>query len=316
MPVTSNSSRRKLLVASATYKRNDLLDGLLKSLRDVHIPDGVEVEFLIIDNEKSGGARHIVEKWISQFEVPLHYEIEEAPGVTHVRNRALVAAANFDFLAFIDDDEFASADWLVALVERYDVRPSAAVFGPVESVYSAAAPQWIRDWGVHGTPMEADEDQTKPGATCNCLIEMKTVSELGLTFEPRMSLLGGEDTLFFTRMLDAGRQLTRAKDALVYEHVPDIRANSRWLMRRWYRTGISDALIAGRNLSPFVSRVRALFHGVIRVVVGALLVAIVWLVTLGRNPRKILERCYTVCRGAGMISFATGRTYEEYGRAS
>ena len=316
MPVSSNSSRRKLLVASATYKRNELLDGLLKSLRDVQIPDGVDVEFLIIDNETSGGARPVVEKWQSQFEVPLHYEIEEAPGVTHVRNRALAAAAEFDFLAFIDDGEFASPEWLVALVERYDARPSAAVFGPVQSVYSAIAPEWIRDWGVHGTPMETDEDQTKPGATCNCLIEMKTVSELSLTFEPRMSLLGGEDTLFFTRMLDAGRRLTRAKDALVYEHVPDSRANSRWLMRRWYRTGISDALIAGRNVSPFLSRLRALFHGVARVVVGAVLVALVWLVTLGRNPRKVLERCYTVCRGAGMISFATGRMYEEYGRAS
>lgn len=315
MPISSTPSRRRLLVASATYKRNDLLNGLLESLSEARIPPDMDVEFLIIDNEKTGGARHVVEQWKRQFHVPLHYLIEEAPGVTHVRNRALEAAANFDFLAFIDDDEFATPGWLVALIERYDARPSAAVFGPVEPVYTDTAPQWVREWAVHGTAMKVDEDQPKPGATCNCLIDMKTVAEMNLTFETRMSLLGGEDTLFFTRMLDAGHRLTRAKDALVYEHIPDSRANARWLMRRWYRTGISDALIAGRSMPPSVSRLRAFLNGVIRVIAGSVLVVLIAIITLGRNPRKLLERCYTVCRGAGMISYATGRTYEEYGRA-
>jgi succinoglycan biosynthesis protein ExoM len=315
MPSSNGPARRKVLVAAPTYKRNELLDGLLRSLKALRIPDGIDVEFAIIDNDATGGARSVVERWQAEISLPLRYLIEQAPGVTHVRNRALELAADFDSLAFIDDDEFAAPDWLAALVARYNASQAAAVFGPVKPVYPDSAPDWMRAWAVHGTEILSDEDQTKPGATCNCLIDMKVVQEMNLTFETRMSLLGGEDTLFFTRMLDAGYKLTRAKDAKVFEHVPESRATPGWLRRRWYRTGMTDALIAGRNLSPMMTRLRALIHGLVRVAAGSALVALTWLMTLGQNPRRILARSYTVCRGAGMIAFATGNMYEEYGRA-
>lgn len=314
MPSSNGPFRRKVLVAAPTYKRNDLLDGLLRSLLALRIPDDAEVEFAIIDNDADGGARAVVERWQPEFRQPLRYLIEPAPGVTYVRNRALELAAGFDLLACVDDDEFADPEWLSTLIARYDATGAAGVFGPVEPVYPDSAPDWMRDWAVHGTHISADEDQTKPGATCNCLIDMKVVRDMGLTFETDMSLLGGEDTLFFTRMLDAGYRMTLSKDAKVFEHVPEARATSRWLLRRWYRTGMTDAIIAGRNMSPGMTRLRAFVHGAVRVAVGSVLVALVWLVTLGQSPRRILARCYTVCRGAGMISFATGKIYEEYGR--
>lgn len=314
MPSSNGPARRKVLVAAPTYKRNELLDGLLRSLNALRIPEGVEVEFAIIDNDATGGARSVVERWQAEFSLPLRYLIEQAPGVTHVRNRALELAADFDSLAFIDDDEFAAPDWLAALVARYSASQAAAVFGPVEPVYPDSAPDWMRTWAVHGVQVLSDEDQTSPGAIGNCLIDMKAVREMNLSFETRMSLLGGEDTLFFTRMLDAGYKLTRAKDAKVFEHVPEARANPDWLRRRWYRTGMTDALIAGRDMSPVKTRLRALIHGLVRVLAGSVLVAFTWLMTLGQNPRRILARSYTVCRGAGMIAFATGNMYEEYGR--
>ncbi|KJS25546.1 MAG: hypothetical protein VR75_10660 [Hyphomonadaceae bacterium BRH_c29] len=314
MPSSNGPARRKVLVSAPTYKRNELLDGLLRSLNALRIPEGVEVEFAIIDNDATGGARSVVERWQAEFSLPLCYVIEPAPGVTHVRNRALELAADFDSLAFIDDDEFAAPDWLAALLARYSASRAAAVFGPVEPVYPDSAPDWMRTWAVHGVQVLSDEDQTSPGAIGNCLIDMKVVREMNLSFETRMSLLGGEDTLFFTRMLDAGYKLTRAKDAKVFEHVPEARANPGWLRRRWYRTGMTDALIAGRDMSPVKTRLRALIHGLVRVLAGSVLVAFTWLMTLGQNPRRILARSYTVCRGAGMIAFATGNMYEEYGR--
>ena len=316
MPSPNEPSVRNVLVAAPTYKRNDLLDGLLRSLNELAIPDGVEVKFVIIDNDPEGGAGPVVSRWQPAFGDQLSYVVETAPGVTYVRNRALELAGDFDLLAFIDDDEYAAPDWLAALLARYEATRAAAVFGPVESVYPDTAPEWMRRWGVHGTQILVDEDQTKPGATCNCLIDMHVVRELGLTFETRMSLIGAEDTLFFTRLLDAGYRLTRAKDAQVFEHIPESRATPRWLLRRWYRTGLTDALIAGRDMPPMKARIRGFVHGVVRVAAGSVLVAVTALVTFGRSPRAILSRCYTVCRGAGMISFASGNLYEEYGRKS
>ncbi|MEZ5945765.1 MAG: glycosyltransferase family 2 protein [Hyphomonas sp.] len=314
MNTQSVVSRRKVMVAAPTYKRNDLLDGLLKSLNELVIPADTDVTFIIIDNDPARGAEAVVAKWQAQFSAPLHYHTEAEPGVTHVRNRALDLAAGHDLLAFIDDDEFADPQWLAALIARYEATHAAAVFGPVDPVYPDTAPGWMRDWAIHGTSIPADEDQMKPGATCNCLIDLGVVRETGLRFETRMSLTGGEDTLFFTRLLDAGYRLTRASGARVFEHIPEGRATPKWLMRRWYRTGITDALIAGRDMSPGAARARGLAHGLLRVATGSAAVAVVAIASLG-NPRQVLARCYTVCRGAGMVTFAFGKQYEEYGRA-
>lgn len=313
-PLGDSQRKLNILVATPTYRRNEMLGVLLKSLSELTLPENASVSFVIIDNDGAGPARSVVAHWQSRFPVPLSYEIESAPGVTHVRNRALRLAGDADLLAFIDDDEFAHPDWLAALVRRYRETGAAAVFGPVKSVYPEAAPQWMKDWGVHGTPITEDVDQSKPGATCNCLIDMAIVRRENMQFDPRMSLTGAEDTLFFTELLDRGLRLTQAKDALVYEHVPDERAQANWLLRRWYRTGLTDAMISGRHMKPGAARLKSGVNGVIRVVLGSLLTLLVAVATLGQNKRAILARAYTVSRGMGMISFALGERYEEYGR--
>lgn len=313
-PPGDHARALQILVAAPTYRRNGMLDGLLKSLSALVLPEGAEVRFVIIDNDSGGHARPVVERWQGAFPAPLAYEIEAAPGVTHVRNRALALAAEADLLAFIDDDEFAHPDWLAALVRRYRQTGAAGVFGPVQSVYPETAPKWMKDWGVHGTPVSEDRDQTKPGATCNCLIDMAVVRKEGLGFDPRMSLTGAEDTLFFTQLLDRGYRFTQAKDALVYEHVPEERARVGWLLRRWYRTGLTDAMIAGRHMGANAARVKGALNGLVRVTVGGVLTALTAIVTLGLNKRAMMARAYTVSRGLGMISFALGKRYEEYGR--
>lgn len=314
MALADETQRLQILVAVPTYNRNEMLDGLLESLSKLDLPETAHVSFAIIDNNPSGFARPVVEKWQAIFSAPLMYYIEARPGVTHVRNRALELASDRDALVFIDDDEFAAPGWLSALTARYLETRAAAVFGPVQSVYPESAPGWIKAWGVHGTDVSEDVETLKPGATCNCFIDMHQVRQAGLTFDPRMSLTGAEDTLFFTELLARGARMVLAKDALVYEHVPESRATVSWLMRRWYRTGLTDALIAGRHMKPWMSRLRAGIHGVIRVSIGGLLTALTTIFTLGINRRAIMERVYTVSRGLGMMSFALGKTYEEYGR--
>lgn len=315
MTPRSQSERRKVLVAVPTYRRNEMLERLLDSLNKLVQPDNADVSVVIIDNDKSAGARPVVEKWKTRFSMPLSYEMETAPGVTHVRNHALQMAADFDLLAFIDDDEFAAPGWLAALVGRYEETKAAAVFGPVWSIYADSAPQWMREWNVHAIEITEDCDRTEPGGSGNSLIDMKVVRDLDLSFDPRLSKTGGEDTLFFLQMRDQGHRLTQTKDAAVFEHVPEDRARIGWLFRRWYRYGVTDALIAGRNTSLPVARLKAGCNGVLRTLSGALLVTGTVIATLGRDKRAILSRCYTVCRGVGMIVFAFGGRYEEYGSA-
>ena len=305
----------RVLIAIATYKRIDLLDGLLTSLAQLSFQSSSpQLEIAVIDNDPSHSARETVERHSSLLIWPLHYRTESRPGVTFVRNQALEIASNFDFLAFIDDDEFATSNWLDNLLIRQQDTGAAAVFGPVHPVYGEAPADWIRDWGIHGRYIEKDEPQSKPGATCNCLIDMDVVRKEGLIFDPKMSLTGAEDTLFFSILLDRGYAFERASNALVHEHIPDDRAQPAWLLRRWYRTGITDAIIAGRNSGSTINRIKALIGGIIRMGAGGALVALMSVLKLGWKNPSVMNRLYTVCRGAGMFSYALGGQYEEYGR--
>lgn len=315
LTLRSPSERRKILVAIPTYRRNEMLERLLDSLNKLAPPANADVSVVVIDNDKSGFARPVVEKWKSLFSMPLVYEMETAPGVTHVRNHALKMARDFDLLAFIDDDEFADPEWLAALVARYDETNAAAVFGPVWSIYPESTPQWMRDWNVHAIEITETRDRKDPGGSGNSLIDMHVVRKLELTFDARLSKMGGEDTLFFYQMQDEGYRLTQTKDASVYEHVPQDRARVGWLFRRWYRYGITDALITSRHNSLTVARLKAVPNGLIRIGIGALLVTGATVATLGRNKRAIYSQFFTLCRGFGMLTFALGGSYEEYGSA-
>lgn len=309
-------SAPSVLIAIATYKRPDLLDGLLKSLSQLQFEScgDVRVEVAVIDNDPEESARTCVSNHASSLAIPVKYVTERRPGVTHVRNRALELAADFDFLAFVDDDEFVSPNWLDALLQRQRETDATAVFGPVQAVYGEGAPAWIRNWAVHDRVVLADEPTEKPGATCNCLIDMNKVRQEDLTFDPKMSLTGGEDTLFFSILLERGHLMVKSRDAMVFEHVPDNRATADWLMKRWYRIGITDTLIFNRGKSGLALRVTALLNGIARIAVGGPLALATAVITLGRNRAAVMKRMFTVCRGAGMVSLAFGGSYEEYGR--
>ncbi len=305
-----------VLVAVATYKRTDLLEGLLASLQhlDMSSHPHCRVEIAIIDNDPEESARTLVTEYASTCNIPLQYYTERRPGVTHVRNRALDLASDFRFLAFVDDDEFVTPQWLSALLDQQTNTNATVVFGPVHPVYTDQAPKWIRDWAVHGRFVTVDEQAEKPGATCNCLIDMDVVRAEKLEFDPRMTFTGGEDTLFFSILMERGHAMAKSRDALVHEHIPDDRATVGWILRRWFRIGITDTLIFNRNKSSLALRATALVNGLARIIIGAPLALATAAITLGRNRAAVMKRMFTVCRGAGMVSLAFGGSYEEYGR--
>ncbi len=311
--MTSPSPR--ILVAIATYKRVDLLKGLLTSLDALQFetdPDA-DITIAVIENDPGETARDAVCAHSEHSPFKVIYEVENRPGVTHVRNRALSMAKDYDFLAFIDDDEFATPNWLDELLRRQKTTGATAVFGPVRSVYSDKVSAWIADWAPHATPYETDAIMSKPGATCNCLISMSAIADEDLTFDPKMSLLGGEDTLFFSKLMDRGHILAQSSTAIVHEHIPDNRAQVSWLLRRWYRTGMTDAMIGGRNASQTSTRIKAVVGGLVRIGAGLSMAATTYALSLGKAKIPTMNRLYTASRGAGMIAFAFGFSYEEYG---
>jgi len=304
-----------LTICIPTYKRNLQLKALLAELQDQAIPSAVEASILVIDNNPDGRARPIAETAAGASpEIPIRYVHETRPGVAHVRNAALDQCAARDFLVFIDDDETPATGWLGALYAQVVATNAAAVFGSVEARYAEGAADWLLRGDFHSKRVETTGMRHKPGATDNCLIDLAVVRALGLRFDPALSTVGGEDTLFFDSMLQQGAELAQTEAAVTFECVPADRANLDWLLTRWRRTGFTDALMIAKRRGGSLTRLRAGIDGLLRIGAGSGLTAAAWLVSGFRMHERVARALYTYQRGRGMMDYVRDRTIEEYGR--
>lgn len=307
-----------LAICVPTYQRNQELGELLDALQRQTLPGGgIGVRILVIDNNPDGRAIEVVNTWTGESVMyPIGYVHETEPGVVHVRNRALSETRGDDFLVFIDDDELPAENWLAELCQRRAETHAAAVFGTVEALYEGAAPPvWMREGDFHSKLVLENGLREKPGGTDNCLIDLAAVRRHDLTFDPRLSLVGGEDTLFFDALLRRGEILANAADAKTFERIPENRATLGWLMKRWRRTGMTDALmIASRRGGGPAARLRAGLEGVVRILAGGGLAGLSWLGSGARMSPGVARRLYTFQRGRGMVDFALGRLVLEYER--
>ncbi|MEM6666605.1 MAG: glycosyltransferase [Pseudomonadota bacterium] len=305
----------RLVICVPTYRRNAELAELLADLQRQTLPPAhqVETRILVIDNNPGGDAKTVAES--STGELRVDYVHEPQAGVTHVRNRALVTCAFDRFIAFIDDDELPDDGWLVALWRRWEQTRAAVVFGTVEARYEGPVPAWMAEGDFHSKLVLEDGLRDKPGATDNCLIDLDIVRTHGLRFDPKLSLIGGEDTLFFDALLRAGETFANAASARTFERIPESRATLGWLRTRWRRTGLTDAMmIAKRRGGGTAAQARALLDGLTRTGAGAALVALAWLAGGGQMSARLASRLYTYERGLGMLSFVFGKSVREYAR--
>lgn len=87
---------------------------------------------------------------------------------------------------------------------------------------------------------------------------------------------------------------------------------ARWLLRRWYRTGLVEARLAGFAAPSAATLASNLGNGVVRLLAGIAVIA--GAAVVAKRPRRqaLLESCYTFCRGAGYAAGAVGMTRNEY----
>ncbi|HKD23688.1 MAG TPA: glycosyltransferase family 2 protein [Rhizomicrobium sp.] len=265
----------RVSVCICTYKRPGVID-TLNSIAAQHLPEGVDVEVIVVDNDESRFADALVRLWASDAPIPVTYSVEPKRNIAHARNRALSLASG-EWIALIDDDEVADPDWLKALLVAAERYRADAVIGHVAAVYPSGAPKWFvaadplsRRWGPSGTVCET-------GSTANALLAAKSVA--ALEFDPAFGRSGGEDTDFFCRLSAGGARIVVENSAVVRERIPPERLSASYLRRRAVRSGQSYGLIRLRTLSPMG---RAGFFAAVLVKIAAFALAATALVVLAR----------------------------------
>ncbi len=100
-------------------------------------------EIVLVDNASTDGTAGVARDcWNSQA-APLRIVHEPTPGLIHAR-RAGIAAARYDWIGFVDDDNWVCPGWLAVVGEIFSARPEVgACGGDCEPVFETPPPAWF-----------------------------------------------------------------------------------------------------------------------------------------------------------------------------
>ncbi|HNQ76043.1 MAG TPA: KH domain-containing protein, partial [Pseudothauera hydrothermalis] len=171
-----------------------------------------------IDNSPEGSTVALCRQIEATAPAAFRWAHEPNPGVAQARNAAIKLARG-EYVAWLDDDEEASPQWLAALLAQRVATGAQSVFGPVrartqgdmqnaaffERLYSRGGPARSgpcgRAYGIgNSLQPRAMFDEPQP-------------------FDPRADQRGGEDDALFSSWADAGATFAWAADAYVIEHL-------------------------------------------------------------------------------------------------
>jgi succinoglycan biosynthesis protein ExoM len=236
-------------IGVCTYRRASLDEALL-SLAVLAVPDNARLRIIVADNDQTRSAEGRVEALRSTIPHEIAYVHCPASNISIARNACLENATG-DYLAFIDDDEDASENWLVELLHTAEKSGADAVLGPVRSVYSQTAPAWMREGDFHSTLPVWVDGEIRTGYTCNVLLKLNSPRVAGRRFNLALGKTGGEDTEFFSYMHHDGGKIAFAPEAHVYEPVSENRAGLSWLAKRRFRFGQTHGRLLQEKNSGF-----------------------------------------------------------------
>ncbi len=321
-PETPDAPQR-VTIAVLTFRRAQALAALLPLLVDQArdcTTDTRRVRVLVVDNDPDGSAAAVVasarEAAASGGEpIDVRHVVEQAPGISAGRNRALTESADSDLLAFIDDDETPEPRWLHHLLDTHARYDCAAVAGPVLSVFTTDPTAFVAEGGFFrdrtGTTGEA-RDEVGAG---NLLLDLDRLRRHGLSFDRRYGLTGGEDTKFCRDLIRAGERIVWSQEAVCLEPVAPERATEDWVRRRTARLGAGWARVRLDETAPgrghAARRAGLAARGAAKAVRGAAQAAV------ARVRRDEAARGRAVREsqgGVGILSAALGVDVVEYGR--
>jgi succinoglycan biosynthesis protein ExoM len=224
-------------VCICTYKRPELLKRLLEDLERQDTRGLFTYSIVVAENDESQSAKDVVSSFAAASRLAVKYCLQPERSIAMTRNKA-IENADGEFIAFIDDDEFPTEQWLLHLFKACNEHAVAGVLGPVMPHFDKEAPRWIVKAGLfdrpmHPTGLRLNWSQTRTG---NVLLRNRLFREEGQRFNPEF--LSGSDQEFFKRMMGKGHQFIWCNEAVVYETVPPARWKRGFLIRRAVFRGV------------------------------------------------------------------------------
>jgi len=234
-------------VVLCTYNRCESLAKTLESAASLTVPNSLEWEILVVDNNSTDQTRKVVEAFNNEHSGCVRYLFEPQPGLSQARN-AGIREARGQIIAFLDDDVTLERTWLQNLTSHLHNGKWAGAGGRVIPEWNCPPPSWLSldQWYALG-PLPNFEfgpdarELTEPPFGANMAYQKKMFEKHGgfrtdLGRRPG-SLMSNEDTEFGSRLLLAGERLRYEPSAIVYHPVGQERAEKKYFLSWWFHKG-------------------------------------------------------------------------------
>lgn len=302
------SSNRKIVIGLCTFLRNQMLDGALESLLRMDLPTDVSVELVLVDNDPNGGARDLFEYYHAIFPFNSYYFIEPKQGVVYARNRVIDEALKLEAteIAFIDDDEIVSEQWLTALWNFYRDSFFTGVCGPMYRLLPPETDQVLLKFWQNYQQYKTGEERVM---YCNnCLFSTNIVrpDKMNIRFDEFFNQIGGEDSMFSLNAINQGARFAHVSEAITIERFSKTRATFGYLLRRHFGSGSLLPIALKRAYSRKVWRL-FLSHFP-RLIVHAIFAP--FAILFGRY--KFWKNLVKLSEDAGVITGCFGKSYKHY----
>lgn len=248
--VDMGSIKPTIDVCIATYKRPDLLKKLLLSLITQETGGEFTFNIIVVDNDAQRSAEGTVREFETKGE-KIIYDVEPEQNISLARNRSLSHATG-DYIATIDDDEYADSQWLLNLYKTMISYKADVVHGPVSPIFPNNTPIYIRKsktFNLPNPPTGSTENYID--AAGNALFRRRIIERMATPFIPSFGRTGGEDTRFFKNLRKQGYNMIWCREAQVFEFIPTERANLAWILKRNFRVGNNRHRLLGKG--PFIN---------------------------------------------------------------
>jgi glycosyltransferase involved in cell wall biosynthesis len=234
-----------------TRDRAPRLGGCLDHLARQIVPVATDVEVVVVDNGSSDGTADVLRAWCARDPGRRRAVTEPVAGLSRARNRG-VAAARGDVVLFIDDDADAPRGWVAAHLAAYERDPAVvAVGGPVALRWPDGRPPWLgprlEHWFSALDHGDRAVDFPRPHGPygTNMSVRRAALEAVG-GFDHRLgrrgrSLVSSEEADLFDRLWAADGRIAYEPAALVLHAVGRERLRRRWVLRRGWAQGRSNA---------------------------------------------------------------------------
>lgn len=219
-------------ICICTYHRNPMLENLLRKLAFQETDGLFDYSMVVVDNDAAGPARETVLRLKEELGLDITFGVEPVQTIAAARNHTLKLAKG-NYIAFIDDDEFAPSHWLVTMYRAIQTFDVDGALGPVHPFFETRPPEWLVKSGfcerpVHRTGTLLDWDQTRTG---NVLLKKEVFDTHRLCFDLKYKT-SGSDKEFFREAMVLGYRFIAVEEAPVYEVVPPERQTKSYHIRR------------------------------------------------------------------------------------